>query len=395
MPRREASDNEEERRAQKRAQKRQQKEDLRVLQNQLMEAQETAQRAQEDNEALRQQLEDRPAPARRDAAANLEVRVTKSDIKYWKRAATIAGRRAAALHAPFLDAGSLADYQVEGNFDMILDHIQRSKDSDEDLDDASNPAIYWDRPQFSIPEPVELVQELMFHLPRSPDRIWLNEWFQDALSLGIRKQRGDIVHAVAKHPEKIFNITNPLFDDRTKRPQLEEVEILLSTFMHIGEEDENGELDLSMFFRDKCIVRVIRLLLHGPSAILTGHRSSKSRKSHAQMWHVERVTPSLLAFSAMVWKIKFVLSGESSFEECGATVNYTDWYLARLRILEDVCEKEHDAYNELMAYHNRMAFPDTYLEERAVNRQMNRIAMNNPGMSEEDLAFRRRLRGED
>lgn len=143
-----------------------------------MEAQEAAQQAREDNEALRQQIEGLQAP---EPQHNANGRLTKSDIKFWKKAATVSGRRATALHAPFIDAETLADHQVQGSFNAILDHIQRSNDSDDELDDADNPAIHWDQPRFSIPEPVTLVQELMFHLPRSPGRMWLEEWFQDAV----------------------------------------------------------------------------------------------------------------------------------------------------------------------------------------------------------------------
>lgn len=65
------------------------------------------------------------------------------------------------------------------------------------------------------------------------------------------------MHAVAKRYEKIFGITNPAFEERSPaRAELPEVKALLESFMHIGEEDEDGELDLTLFFRDDCIVRV-------------------------------------------------------------------------------------------------------------------------------------------
>lgn len=51
---------------------------------------------------------------------------------------------------------------------------------------------------------------------------------------------------------------------------------------------------------DSYYTQVIRLLLNGPSAIRTGRRSSKSRRPHAQMWHIRVVTPSLIAFATTV-----------------------------------------------------------------------------------------------
>lgn len=225
---------------------------------------------------MRQQLDGRQAQGLGDDRVDGAPELSKSEMKSWKKAATVAGRRVAALHAPFLDADCLADHQVQGKFDTILEQVKMAKDSDDELEDADNPAMYWDTPRFGIPDPVDLVREMIFHLPKSPGKFWLDEWFQDAVStiylfsygsysaqivhiqvkLGIRKQRGDIVHAVAKRYEKIFDIMNPDFEDRSKRPDLPEVQALMESFMHIGEETEDGELDLSMFFRDTCIVRV-------------------------------------------------------------------------------------------------------------------------------------------
>ncbi|KAG9076170.1 hypothetical protein FRC06_009664, partial [Ceratobasidium sp. 370] len=221
--------------------------------------------------------------------------------------------------------------------------------------------MYWDQPRFSIPGSVDLVEEMIFHLPKSPGTNWLESWFQDAIKLGLRKQRGDIVHSVAKRYEKIFDIHDPAFEDRKQCSELEEVQVLMANFLHIGEEDTEGKLDLSMFFRDECVVRVIRLLLHGASAIQTGRHSSKSRKSHTQMWHIKKVTLSLLAFAAT---IKFVLSGKPSFDEAGQPggVNYSEYFLARLHILEEVYEADPQVYHNLITYHNRAAFADLHYD---------------------------------
>ncbi|KAF8603006.1 hypothetical protein BDV93DRAFT_556927 [Ceratobasidium sp. AG-I] len=321
----------------RKARKQQRKEDMRTLQNQLREAQETGQRALEENEALRQQLDNQPGEPDRDADDG-NHQLSKADVKFWKRVTKVAGRRLVVLHAPFVDPDSLADHEVQNSFEKIIDVTEKSKESDEELEEGDNAALYWDSPKFSIPGPVVVVWESIFHLSKVPGKFWLDEQFQDELHLGMRKQRSDIVHAVAQHYEKIFDISNPKFTQRAERSELPEVKKLLESFLHIGEEDEDETV----------------ALFGGASAIHNGHRSSKARKSHAQMWHIKAITPSLLAFAAVV--IKFVLSGEETFEEVGKNENWTDWFSGRLKILEGVHDNNPDAYGDLIDYSAKSSY---------------------------------------
>ncbi|KAG9125006.1 hypothetical protein FRC07_009350 [Ceratobasidium sp. 392] len=311
--------------------------EIQVLQEQLQQRDERINHMQEDIEVLRRQIEDRQdADHQALQAADGNAPPSKSDIKLWKKEAQNAGRRAASLHAPFLDVDSLGGHQVQENLEQILNDVQKAKDEDSSLEDDDKPARFFDFAHFDIPDPVETTRELVFHLLRSPGNLWLDEWFQDALKLGARKQRGDLVHAIAKYHEKIFDITDPRFEDRRKRADIPQVQNMSHTFMHTGEDDPVED-----FFKDKIIVWVLRLLLNGPSAIRTGRRSPKSRKAHVDMWHVKIVTPSLLAFAATA--IKFVLSGQPSFEEVSGETNYTKWYLSRLGLLEGLYADEPDA----------------------------------------------------
>ncbi|KAB5587816.1 hypothetical protein CTheo_8742 [Ceratobasidium theobromae] len=156
-----------------------------------------------------------------------------------------------------MDADCLANHQVQTNLDHIIDDVKKAKDPENNIDDADNPAKYWDTPRFTIPGPLDIAREAIFNLPKSPGKLWLEEWFQDAIKLGIHKQQGNIAHAVARKHEKIFGINNTAFNDHALHKDLPEVQQLLENFMHIGEEDEDGHLDLSRFFRDTCIVCVL------------------------------------------------------------------------------------------------------------------------------------------
>ncbi|KAG9084647.1 hypothetical protein FS749_005064 [Ceratobasidium sp. UAMH 11750] len=335
---------------------------IRELQERLREVTESNQRMQEENAALRQQRGDHHEAGPGPEAARGNARLNKADIRFWGDQATIAGRKTAAMHGPFVEGEALADQQVEAHMGDIVDKVKRAKEPDNDLPDEENPALYWDTPCFDIPGPVEIARDLIFHLPRSlPGNLWFDQFFQDKLQLGIRKQRGDIVYAVAKNHEKIFDIGDPAFEDRAQRCEMPEVQRLLKTFMHTSEADPPN-----MFFKDACIVRVLRLLLNGSSAIRTGRRSPKARKPHVEMWHVKFITPSLLAFAATV--IKFVLSG--SF--------YDD---------------QPDLYNDLIDYYNREVLPDRYQEMRFENRgdNNNERADYREGINEEERAFLNRI----
>ncbi|QRV96206.1 hypothetical protein RhiJN_25818 [Ceratobasidium sp. AG-Ba] len=332
------------------------------------------------------QAEADPGPQTADSNAPL----SKEDVKYWKGKAQIAGRRVAAMYAPFFDTESLADQRVESHMDEILDQAQKAHESDNDLDDEVNPSFAWDTPRFDIPDNIDMVRELIFNLPKSPGRHWMDEFFQDAINLGVRKMRGDFVHAIAKNGGKIFEVHDSRFEDRAKRPDIPEVQELLGSFMHTKPDDS-----LDIFFKDECIVRTLRLLLNGPSAIRTGRRSAKSRKAHVDMWHVKFITPSLLAFAATA--IKFVLSGEPSFEEASGSVNYTKWFLARLGLLQGLYHDHPDTYNDLIDYYNRNVLPDRYREVQfEANQGENEPAHDyTEGMNDEECEFLARLQNSE
>ncbi|QRV91942.1 hypothetical protein RhiJN_19960 [Ceratobasidium sp. AG-Ba] len=370
--------------------RRQLKEDLNNVQNELLEEREMRMRAQEENENLRQQVAHRGDQPESETAS--EGNVSRSDLKSLKKAATVAGRRAGPLYAPFLEVDALSDQKVQDNIGTILEEVRQAQESDNELEDDVNPAKRFENPWFDIPDTLDIVREMLFSLPKSPGKRWLDDWFQEKVKLGLRKQRGDIVHAVAKHYEKVFDIHDSDFEDRKKRSQMPEVQELSATFLHISEDDP-----LETFFRHNCIVRrskVLRLLLNGPAAILSGHRSAKTRKSHAEQWNIQCIIPSLLAFAATV--IKFVLSGEPSFEEASGSVNYSTWFVERLKLLEGIYHNQPDVYNDLIDYYNRAVLPNRYRFEEADNQGDHNNDQDDPdsGLGDAERAFLARIRGD-
>ncbi|KAG8731394.1 hypothetical protein FRC10_001769 [Ceratobasidium sp. 414] len=244
----------------KKQQKEWTREEIHTLQDQLRERDEAIGQMQEDIE-----LEDQPAaaPGPQHADDGGEPRLSRSEVKTWMKYARIAGCRAAVLHEPFPNIDALGDHQVQAHLEEILADVQKAKDSDEELDDENNPALFFDTPRFDVAGLVDMAREIIFHLPKSPGKAWLEEWFLDPLKLGAWKQHGDLAHAIVENYQKIFDIYDQRFEDCATRCEIPEVENLTETFMHTA---HNNPMDI--FFRHKCIVRVLRLLLNGPSAIL-------------------------------------------------------------------------------------------------------------------------------
>ncbi|KEP46313.1 hypothetical protein V565_206070 [Rhizoctonia solani 123E] len=269
---------------------------IRDLQGQQLAMEEDRNRLQKENEALKHTMN-----AQEDAANESDTELEQSgpsalEITRWKKYARAAGGRAGALFDPFLNHRVLADHQVQAHIRDILREVRQAKDGGDGLEDDDNAALYWDTVRFETPGPIALAREMMFNLPMSPNGLWLRDWFQDEIRAGIRKLRSIFVYDLARCYSNIFGFTNIGFKNRSERPNLPEVQAL-SDFMHMEAVDEEGHPDFTLFFKDQCIARSLRLLLLGESAIL-GKRSSKARDSHAKLWHVKYITPSLLAFVA-------------------------------------------------------------------------------------------------
>ncbi|KAG9080508.1 hypothetical protein FRC06_006495 [Ceratobasidium sp. 370] len=241
----------------------------------------------------------------------------------------------------------------------ILADVQKAKDGDDELDDERNPELFFDTPRFDVAGPVDMAREIIFHLPKSPGKAWLEEWFLDSLRLGARKQCGDLAHVIVKNYQRIFNIHDPRFENCATRCEIPEVEDLINTFMHTANDNP-----MDRFFRHTAIIRVLRLLLNGPSAVRTGHRSAKARKPHAAMWHIKSITPSLLVFVATM--IRFVLSGEPSFEETAGPINYMKWYHNHLRIIKGVYVSRRGDFDQLIDDYNHEVLPDCYRDGQEV-----------------------------
>lgn len=145
------------------------------------------QRIERENQALRAQVgqqngQNQQANAGDEANAPNHATLKKSEVLEWQARARVAGRRAAALYNPFIELDTLAGHQVQAHIDEILDDVKRSQEGDDELDEGHNPAVYWDTPRFNTPGPVDLAREMIYHLPKSPGKVWLEDWFQAEVS---------------------------------------------------------------------------------------------------------------------------------------------------------------------------------------------------------------------
>ncbi|KDN38157.1 hypothetical protein RSAG8_09660, partial [Rhizoctonia solani AG-8 WAC10335] len=315
--------------------------DIKLLQKRTMEAEEGRVHAEKEKEALQAQTDEGNLPLGADNVDSRASNLSPSQLKEWKAITRTAGARAAALYDPFLDVEPLAGHQVQSKIDMILDDVKRVQEADEELDAARNPAVYWKTGRFGCPLWVDMSREMIFHLPKSPGKMWLEVWFQHEVGEGARKQRSALVHFTAVFYEKIFGFVSKNFKDHELHPNIPQVQAL-QNFLHINEKDDEGNPSLEFLFMDKVIVRVLRLLLFGQSAIETGRHSPKARKAHAKQWHIKHITPSLLAFAATA--IQYVLSGDGLLEVGSGSIDYPAWYRGHLQILKGVYERFPDTY---------------------------------------------------
>ncbi|KDN42569.1 hypothetical protein RSAG8_06712, partial [Rhizoctonia solani AG-8 WAC10335] len=368
-------------------QMKQMRKDIKLLQKKVMEAEEGQARAEKEKEALQAQIDEGNGPNIRLGTDNVESgasKLSESKLEEWKSIARTAGGRAMVLYDPFLDIEPLAGHQVQSKIDKILDDVMQAQEGDEELDEECNPAIYWKTERFTCPSWVDMTREMIFHLPRSPGKMWLERWFQHEIGKGARKLRSTIAHYTALHYEKIFGFVNRNFKDREKRPNLPEVQAL-QNFLHINERDDEGNLIMENVFRDPIIVRVLRLLLFGQSAVETGYRSPKARKAHAKQWHTTHITPSLLAFAATI--ILFVLSGDGLLEVGSGSTDYPAWYRGRLQLLKGVYERYPDIYNNIILYYNREVFGMNPPIEQDDDQDNQGPEDETVGMDQDDLEF--------
>ncbi|QRW13307.1 hypothetical protein RhiLY_12306 [Ceratobasidium sp. AG-Ba] len=283
---------------------------------------------------------------------------------------------------------------------------------DEALADNANPSLYWAVYRFHAPNAADMVREILFHMPPRAGKWWFKSWFKLAFLTGYRKIRSDIVFHVAKNHLLIFGIATTDFCNKELRTGMEEVAELLRTFQFrykVGLSNDplqvlNGaeltELEgrrnapefrhdisnVDSFMKHPCIMKTIRYIYSGESAIATGARSLKARHAHSEIWQANKVTPSVVALA--VTAIQFVLSGDSSFEQSTANMNYLDFYFARLRLMEAVYEDHPDTFDDLMTYFNRSVLPTLYPPEgEEMPYEHGAIPPPDAGMTQLDVAF--------
>ncbi|KAG8710979.1 hypothetical protein FRC11_003924 [Ceratobasidium sp. 423] len=324
----------------------------------------------------------------------------KRPIDEWKSHANAAGRRTAVLHMPFMDSDFLTSHRVLTALPEIIKDLQKIAeiDDDQEQEDAEealpadkDPRLYWGDYRFRVPKPVDMIREILFHMPADAGKHWTKPWFQKKFKEGLRRVRTEIVYEITQYHNEIFGIASTDFTDKSKRVKMVEVSNLRQTFQYTFKEGTHRP-DLSTFYRHSCILRVLRLIFFGPSSIADGNRSTKARSPRANTWHIREVTPQILAFA--VTSIDFVLSGESSFEASSEHSNYRDYYYGRLSLMESVFDTDYDAFEDLLAYYNRILFPAYHQatdDEPGENEDEEQQGQTRAGLNDADRMFMENL----
>ncbi|KAG8686998.1 hypothetical protein FRC08_012201 [Ceratobasidium sp. 394] len=337
-----------------------------------------------------------------------------------KGLAASAGRRAAILHMPFMDDDYLFDHRVHDALPRLIAEIKNASHDPDDpeadadgepLDDIINPKKWWDRWRMDVPDAIDMVRKILFHLPPGASKWWFKDWFKDSFLEGHRKIRGDIVFHISKNHNLIFGITDTRFRDKKLRVTLRKVQELRKTFQYkyleatnpkpgdaeddaeaaeieadkaeaddpeaddaeadaaetgdpkagdpkLGKKPKKPKPDPTTLFRHDCIMKTIRYIYSGESAIATGVRSKKARNAHSALWHIEEVTPAVIAFA--VTAIDYVLSGEGSFEKSTADSDYFEFFRGRLTMLSRLHERHPRIFEGLIEYLNMVVLPDIH-----------------------------------
>ncbi|KAG9119884.1 hypothetical protein FRC07_004876 [Ceratobasidium sp. 392] len=362
---------------------------LRASQNQELRLNEQIQRLEQAQAGLgnqpNQQANRDPAPAAQ------EPTLSRADLQ--KATAASAGRRAAVVHMPFMDKDFLFDHRVKYALARVLSQVKiASLDPEDDeaedlpeLADEDNPKKFWDVYRFNIPDAVEMVREIIYHMPPGAGKRWFKPGFRDSFLEGYRKIRADVVFHIAKNHNALFGISDTGFLKKNYRVTMPEVKHIRETFQY--KTLPSNKSDPKSLFRHKCIVGVVRYIFSGESAIATGVRSKKARNAHSTLWHATEVPPSVIAFA--VTAIDFVLSGEGSFESSTSTSDYLYFFKGRLEMLERLYEQHLSVFQDLMDYFNRSVFPDLYPpEDEEIEVDEDTVAPPAPrGLTQADVAF--------
>ncbi|KAG9098988.1 hypothetical protein FRC07_010568 [Ceratobasidium sp. 392] len=308
-----------------------------------------------------------------------------------KAAAARAGRRAGVLHVPFMDDDYLFDHRVNRAHPRILDDVVKAAADpsdpeaaeDEELADEDNPKKWWDVYRFVVPDAVDMAREIIYTMAPGLGKYWLRDWFQSSFLDGYRKIRSDVVFHIAKNHKTILGIQDERFRKKNFRITMPEVQELRDTFQYAYL--PNGiDSDPTSLFRHDCIIRTVRYIYSGESAISTGERSRKARNAHSQLWRITEVTPSVIAFAVVA--IDFVLSGASSFDPDPERLAF---FQGRLTMMEDLYDRHPLVFADLMSHYNRGVLPHLYPpEDDGVEiDEDTHVPPPPPGLTQADVAF--------
>ncbi|KAG8696682.1 hypothetical protein FRC08_007002 [Ceratobasidium sp. 394] len=364
------------------------REALRTVQAQNLELREQVERLTQGQAAAAA-----PAPAENAGQAKAHTS-SDAELARHKSIAASTGRRAAVLHMPFMEDDYLFDHRVHEVMDRLLAEVIKASldpadpeaDKGEELADESNPKKFWDSWRFDVPDAVDMAREIIYRMPPGAGEWWFKGYFKSSFLDGYRKIRGNVVFYIAKNHDNILGIVDKRFVDKKIRVTMPEVEELRDTFQYQEYPPEDkalaGKPNPHTVFWHDCIMKTIRYIYSGESAISTGARSKKARNSHSELWHMKEVQPPAIAFA--VTAIDYVLSGEPSFEKATVKSKYQSFFNGRLGLLQWLHQDHYQIFCDLINRLNRLVLPSEYPADEEREEGLDPPA---EGFSERDVKF--------
>lgn len=171
---------------------------------------------------------------------------------------------------------------------------------------------------------------------------------------GLNKIRRDLLTGISEHPEKVFDIsvTDQDWNGRNRATSKEVESFLTQKALFQGDErvdSQDAEVRaLTPLFRHRSILCFLRRMFLGPSALLSGKKSTMANNSFKKKWRLDSLSLPFISFSATMLFIT-LLNGEPN----KPNARIQTYYYTSLKVLFGMESKHQDIAASLISYYNR------------------------------------------
>ncbi|KAL1725192.1 hypothetical protein EV714DRAFT_256069 [Schizophyllum commune] len=192
------------------------------------------------------------------------------------------------------------------------------------------------------------------------------------IRVGQRQMRSQAVEVVQSIAHDVFDVSSTdfptlQFKNKEKRALLPMVQTLLKDNRFLYDREPKTITDrLEGYMRHACILRILRVILRGKSAVASGEAAKKARTPYADLLGIKEVTFPMIAFAATI--AYFVLSCQPELTAKGSKdYKFNNFYQAQVRKLNSAHQRSGASKRRteaLLLLFNRDIFPDDHAVQR-------------------------------